>query len=101
VKIQPKDVNTYREIRKKLDHLGAEYNTFQLKEGRKFRVAIRHLHPSTSPEAIAKKLEMMGHKVSQLPFNMKHRSSKELLPLFFCGSKSKEKIIRKYTKCTR
>jgi hypothetical protein len=79
VKIQPKDVNTYRAIRKKLDHLGAEYN-FQLKEDSKFREVIRRLHPSTSPEAIAKELEMMGHKVAQLPFNMKHRASKEPLP---------------------
>jgi hypothetical protein len=54
VKIQPKNINTFREIRKKLDNLGAEYNTFQLKEDRKFRVAIRQLHPCTSPEAIAK-----------------------------------------------
>jgi hypothetical protein len=62
VKIRPKDVNTYREIRRTLDHLGAECNTFQLKEDRKFRVVIRHLHPSTSPEAIAKELVMKGNK---------------------------------------
>jgi hypothetical protein len=40
--------------------------------------------PTKSPEAIAKGLEMMGHKIAQLTLsNMRHQVSKEPLPVFF------------------
>lgn len=83
VKIQPVDIDTYRLIQNKLNNKDIEYNTFQLKKDRSFRVAIRHLHPSTKPDAIAEELKGLGHMVTQLPFNVRHRITKEPLPLFF------------------
>jgi hypothetical protein len=40
-------------------------------------------YPSTSPHAIAKEVEMMRHKIAQLPLNMLYQVSKEPSPLYF------------------
>ncbi|KAK2580368.1 hypothetical protein KPH14_001000 [Odynerus spinipes] len=90
VRIQPETTSDYRKIRQKLEQLGIEYNTFQLKEDRPFRVVIRNLHPTTDPENIAEELRELGHNTSKLPYNVKHRVTKQPLPIFFVDLIPKE-----------
>ncbi|KAL2731725.1 RNA-directed DNA polymerase from mobile element jockey [Vespula squamosa] len=84
----------YSTIRKRLQK-SVEYKTFQLKEDRPFRIIIKNLHPITDPKKIAQELKAIGHETSKLPYNIKHKATKQPLLIFFFNllSKSNNKEI--------
>jgi len=72
----------YRDAIKYLKSRNAQYHTYQLKEDRAFRVVIRHLHPTTSTDAIKESLQELGYEVRNVA-PVLHHSTKDKLPLFF------------------
>jgi hypothetical protein len=55
-----------------------------------YRIVIRDIHPSVSTQEITDELDSKGHKVRNI-INVKHRVSKEPLPLFFVDLEPNEK----------
>nr|CAI5855579.1 unnamed protein product [Callosobruchus analis] len=58
------------------------HHTYQLKEERAYRIAIKCLHHSTSTEDIKEELSKLGHRVTNI-VNVQHRITIESLNLFF------------------
>jgi hypothetical protein len=82
VKITLKTVESYRKLVHHLKDEGIVYHTYQLKEDRAYRIVIRGLHPSIQTEEIKEELSSKGHKVRNL-VNVKHRLTKNPLPIFY------------------
>jgi hypothetical protein len=82
VKIIIKTVESYRKLVHHLREEGIVYHTYQLKEDRAYRIVIGELHPSIQTEEIKEELSSKGHKVRNLA-NVKHRLTKNPLPLFY------------------
>ncbi|TDG39032.1 hypothetical protein AWZ03_014547 [Drosophila navojoa] len=81
IRVQCKDIATYRKLVKYLDDNKVENYTFQLKSERGFRAIIRDLHYSTPDHYIREKLANLGHQVRFLR-GIKSRFTKEPLDLF-------------------
>jgi len=81
-KINTTSSNAYRSIIKYLKNSNAEFYTYQLKENKPYRIVIRNLHPTTSPDYIKEELEKKGFQARNVT-NALHRVSKIKLPLFF------------------
>jgi hypothetical protein len=82
IKIMPNTPETYRKL---IQHVRDEkiiHHTYQLKQERAYRIVIRDLHHSIPTSDIAEELNKKGHKVRNM-INVKHRVTKEPLPLFF------------------
>lgn len=82
VQINPKNPESYRKL---INHVRAEkiiYHSYQLKQERAYGVVIKNLHHSISLEEIKNELDNIGHKVCNI-INIRHRVSKEPLPMFF------------------
>lgn len=82
VKINAKTVDSYRKLIRHMKDENIIHHTYQLKEERAYRVVIRHLHQTTPINEIQDELESKGYKIRNI-VNIKHRSTKESLPLFF------------------
>lgn len=82
IKINTTSPSAYRSIIKYLKDAKAEFFTYQLKENKPYRIVIRNLHPTTSPDYIKEELEKEGYQVRNVT-NALHRVSKIKLPLFF------------------
>jgi len=82
--------------------MSASYHTYQLKEERAFRVVIRHLHPTTPPEAIKEELDALDYSVRSV-MNARSIRTKEPLPLFFVelNPSTKNKNIFNLTRLLR
>lgn len=80
--------DAYRETVRYLERSGAPHHTYQLPQERSFRVAIRHLHPSTPIEDITTELTELGYVVRHV-HNVKSsrlsegQTEKIPLPVFF------------------
>jgi hypothetical protein len=55
---------------------------YEIKQNRAYRVVIRDVHHSSSTNEIKNELNEKGHLVRNI-INVKHRATKEPLPLFF------------------
>lgn len=84
VKIQPRTTQAYSTIVKELQNKGTEFHTYRLKQDRNFRVVLKNIHPSTDVKAA---IEILGHQVINL-WNIRSRSTKNPLPMFFVDLKS-------------
>lgn len=82
IKVNVRTTDNFRKLIKHMKDANIIHHTYQLKEERAYRVVIRHLHQSTPIEEIQDELESKGFKVRNI-VNVKHRSTKESLPLFF------------------
>ena len=82
VKINVLSPASYRILNKRLQEDKIIHHTYQIREERAYRVVLRHLHHSIPPHEIQAQLETLDHKVRNV-FNFRHRTSKELLPLYF------------------
>jgi hypothetical protein len=60
-----------------------------MREERAYRVVIRNLHHSVAADEIKQELEKQGHTVRNT-LNVRHRQTKEPLPLFFINLEPKE-----------
>lgn len=82
IRINAGSIESYRAIIKLLSTRGAEYHTYQLKQERAFRVVIRNLHPTAQIENIKNEIQELGFSVRNIS-NIRHRATKEPMPLFF------------------
>jgi hypothetical protein len=89
IKIYVSTPDSYRRIVKQLQDDKIVYHTYQLKQERAYRIVIRNLHHSTPTTQITTELEKRGHEVRNI-LNVKHRATKEPLPLFFIDLEPKE-----------
>ncbi|KAL4122499.1 hypothetical protein QTP88_014821 [Uroleucon formosanum] len=60
LKINTTSSNAYRSIIKYLKESKVEFFTYQLKENKPYRIVIRNLHPTISPDYINEELEKEG-----------------------------------------
>lgn len=82
IKINPQTPDTYRKL---IHHIREEkivHHTYQIKQERAYRIVIRDLHHSIPLSDIKEELDKKGHKVRNI-INVRHRMSKEPLPMFF------------------
>lgn len=89
VKIQINKSEKYLPIITALKEKNTEFFTYQKKDSRKFKVVLRNLHLSVDHQDIINELKTKGHNVCRIS-NIKHKSSKEPLPLFFIELESKD-----------
>ncbi|KAJ8708944.1 hypothetical protein PYW07_013548 [Mythimna separata] len=82
VKIMPTDIDTYKIIRENFTTNNISHYTYKLKSERPYRVVLRGLHSSQDIDDIKHALNEIGHEVRQI-VNVKHRETKEPLPLFY------------------
>lgn len=82
VEVKTNEIDDYRKLVKHLQSSNLEYHTYQIKSERAFRVVIRNLHHSLQVQDIALALAEKGHQVRNI-VNIKHRVTKQPLPLFF------------------
>jgi hypothetical protein len=61
VKVQPKTSESYRIIIKALAEKRTEFHSYKLKEERSYRVVLKNMHYSISPEEIKTEIENLGH----------------------------------------
>jgi hypothetical protein len=82
MKIMPNTPETYRKL---IHHVRDEkiiHHTYRLKQGRAYRIVILDLHHSIPMSDMIEEFNKKGHKVRNM-INVKHRVSKEPLPLSF------------------
>ena len=65
----------------------SKFYTFKLKDDRNFKVVLRNIHPSADPEDIKTELQEAGHEVQHI-YNIKHKQTKQPLPIFFIELKA-------------
>lgn len=82
VKIMPASIEIYKSIRENFISDNISHYTYMLKSERPYRVVLRGLHSSEDTTEIKEKLKEHGHEVRQI-VNVRHRTSKEPLPLFY------------------
>jgi hypothetical protein len=80
--IYPHKPEIYRRLVSHLRENKIVFHTYQLKQDRAYRVVIKDIHPSVSTQDIAAELQAQGHQVRNI-VNIRHRLTKEPLPLFF------------------
>jgi len=82
IKLSCTTPDTYRNLIKHFKEKGIYYHTYQLKEERAYRVALKYLHHTTDVEDTRQELFALGH-VARSIVNVHHRLTKEPLNLFF------------------
>lgn len=94
VKMMPANIEIYKSIREKFISDNISHYTYMLKSERPYRVVLRGLHSSEDTTEINETLKHNGHEVRQI-VNVRHRTSKEPLPLFYVdlGPKSNNRDI--------
>lgn len=86
VKIQPTSIQAYETVVNELQGRGTEFHTYKPKQDRSFRVVLKNMHPHTDTDEIKNAIEDNGHKVINI-WNIKDRTTKQPLPLFFIDLK--------------
>ncbi|KNE88947.1 hypothetical protein PSTG_17601, partial [Puccinia striiformis f. sp. tritici PST-78] len=81
VKIQIKTADTYSVVVKELEAKHTQFYTYKPKQERCFKVVLRNIHPSINVNDLKNELKQLGHDVSNI-WNMKHRVTKNPLPMF-------------------
>ncbi|CAH1642574.1 unnamed protein product [Spodoptera littoralis] len=89
VKIMPGDVDSYKTIRDNFIENNVSHYTYKLKSERAYRVVLRGLHSSEDTDCIKKELFELGHEVRHIT-NVRHKSTKHPLPLFYVDLEPKQ-----------
>ena len=82
VKINTHCTEGYRSLIRHLQDENIVHHTYQLTQERAYRIVIRDLHHSIPTEDIKEELRTHGHPTRNIT-NIRHRVSKEPLPMFF------------------
>lgn len=82
VKINAITSETYRKLIRYFREEKVIHHSYQLKQERAYRIVLRGLHHSVPLEDIKAELAKKGHIVRNI-INVRHRTTKEPLPLFF------------------
>lgn len=91
VKIQPSSADVYSLITKALAEKKTEFHTYKLKQERSFNVVLKGMHHSIPTAEIKEAIEQLGFEVVNIT-NIRQRTTKNPLPLFFVGLKSTESV---------
>lgn len=89
IKIQVFEADHFKTLIKELDSRNTQYHTFRPKSEKTFRFVLRGLHHGTDTEAIKISLSEQGHEVVNI-HNIKHRTTKKPLPMFYIDITPKE-----------
>lgn len=89
VKINVNEPETYRSFIRFLRDENIIFHTYQVKQDRAYRIVIRHLHYTVPTDEIKEEIEKTGQKVRNI-MNIRDRTSKLPLPLFFVDLEPKE-----------
>jgi arsenate reductase-like glutaredoxin family protein len=89
IKINCVTPETYRKLVKYFKDNNIFYHTYQLKEERAYRIVIKYLHHSADTEDIKQQLFELRRNVQNI-ISAQHRTTKELLNLFFVDLESAE-----------
>lgn len=89
VKIQSATSVIYSTIIKALTQKNTQFHTYKPKQKKNFKVVIKNLHHSTDTNEIKQNLEILGHNVANV-WNIKHKFSKNSIPMFIVELKQKE-----------
>jgi len=82
VKVNTHSIEGYRQLIRHLNNENIVHHTYQLKQDRAYRIVLRDLHHSIPTEDIKEELQTYGHTARNI-INIRHRVSKEPLPMFF------------------
>lgn len=82
VKINAKTPEIYRKLIDYMKDAKIYNHTYQLKENKAYRIVIRNLHHTVPIEEIKKEVQKEGFKVRTIT-NIRHRITKEPLPMFY------------------
>jgi hypothetical protein len=82
MKIMPNTPATYKKLIQYVRDEKIIHHTYEIKQEKAYRIVIRDLNHSIPISDIIEELDKKGHKVRNM-INVKHRISKEPLPLFF------------------
>jgi PAX-interacting protein 1 len=82
IKINCHSAETYRKMIAFMKENNVIYYSYQPKNGRSYKIVIKHLHHSVKLEDITDELSGLCHKFRNI-INAKHRQTKESLNLFF------------------
>lgn len=97
VKVMAKTSDKYTLIIKGLKDKKTKFYTYQPKQERTFRVVLRGLHHSTELTELKDEIEKEDHEIVNI-WNIKQRTTKIPLPLFFVELKTKENNKEIYKK---
>lgn len=89
VKVMPADIETYKLIRENFIKLNISHYTYQLKHERDFRVVLKGIHASEDIISIKEHINKLGHEVRNV-VNIRHRITKDSLPLYFIDLESEQ-----------
>lgn len=89
IKIQVFDIEQFKNLIKELDSKKTQYHTFRPKSEKTFRFVLRGLHHATDTEDIKASFADQGHEVVNV-HNIRHRTTKDPLPMFYVDIKPKE-----------
>jgi len=89
VKINVNTFESYRKLTTRLQNDKIVHHTNQIREERAYRMVLRNLHHSIPPNEIQAEFESLGHKVRNV-LNIRHRVTKEPLPLYFVDSEPQD-----------
>ena len=81
VKIQSKTSEAFKTVVKELESKNTQFYTYKPKQERCFKVFLRNIHPSVDLSDLKSELKNLGHEVCNV-WNIKHRITKNPLPLF-------------------
>ena len=88
-KINVNTFESYRKLIKRLQNDKIVHHTNQIRQERAYRMVLRNLHHSIPPNEIQAEFESLGHKVWNV-LNIRHRVTKEPLPLYFVDSEPQD-----------
>jgi hypothetical protein len=80
IKINVTTSDSYRKLIKQLQQEKIVHK-YQIREEKAYRVVTRNLHHSVTMDEIKQELEKQGHAARNI-LNIRHRQTKEPLPLF-------------------
>ena len=82
IKIQPLDIESYRNITKSLEEKNTEFHTFRPKQERSYNVILKGIHFSTPVDEIKEEIEYLGHEILNIS-NIRDRNTKKPLQMFY------------------
>ena len=89
IKLQLRKKEDLVTVTQALDQNKTEYHTYKNKEDKTYRVVLRGLHSSSNTDHIKAELIKLGHETTNI-WNIRHRTTKEPLPMFYLDLKAKE-----------
>jgi len=73
---------------KELKNKSTKFYTYKLKQGKSFKVVLKHIHTTANLDDIKKEIEDLGHIVTNI-WNFKKQGIKKVLHMFYVELKSK------------